>query len=120
MKNIVLLFAVLFSLNLVAQESNKNLYSLKGDLIEATIYHNNGIIAQSGFYTKENKLQGEWISYDTNGNKNAVAQYNNGEKVGTWIFFQGNTQKEVVYSDSKIAQVRTWEVTDTRVVSNRP
>lgn len=119
MKKIILLFVVFFSMNLVAQKSNKHLYSLKGDLIQATIYHDNGSIAQTGFYTKENKLQGEWVSYDTNGNKNAVAQYNNGEKVGTWFFFQGNTQKEVVFIDSKIAQVRTWEVTDSRVVSNR-
>jgi len=96
-----------------------NKYVLSNGLIEATLYHDNGKIAQTGSYTKENKLQGEWVSYDANGNKTAVGQYNNGEKVGTWLFYQGNTQKEVVYNDSKIAQVKTWEVTDTRVVANR-
>lgn len=88
-------------------------------LIEATLYHDNGEIAQTGFYTEQNKLQGEWISYDAEGNTTAVAQYDNGKKVGVWKFYQGDTMKEVTYTNAKIAKVKTWESKDTRVVSYR-
>ena len=121
MKKLVCLLAVVFSFSTVAaQELKKDVFQMEGDVIAATLYHENGTVAQTGFYTKENKLQGEWISYDTNGNKTAVAQYDKGEKVGTWMFYQGEIQKEVTYTASKIAEVRTWEVTDTRMVTNRP
>ncbi|MDX1461411.1 MAG: nicotinic acid mononucleotide adenyltransferase [Marinirhabdus sp.] len=95
----------------------KDKYVLVDNLIEATLYHENGAIAQTGQYTLDNKLQGEWVSYDANGKKLAVAQYENGEKVGTWKFYQGDTMKEVTYADSKIAKVNTWEAKDSRVVS---
>lgn len=97
----------------------KNQYVAQGDLIKATLFHENGTVAQTGFYTKENKLTGEWISYDAAGNKTAVAQYDNGNKVGTWMFFEGDVKREVTYENSKIAQVNTWEMKESRVVSNR-
>ncbi len=121
MKNIITLLAiVLISSATFAQDTKKNSYILDGDLIEATLYHDNGAIAQTGYYTQDNKLTGEWVSFDANGNKTAVAHYNNGEKVGTWYFYQGNTQHEVAYNDSQIAKVNTWKLTDTYVVSNNP
>ncbi|MAZ73554.1 MAG: nicotinic acid mononucleotide adenyltransferase [Flavobacteriaceae bacterium] len=101
----------------ICSKDVKDKYVLVDGLIEATLYHENGAIAQTGFYTQENKLQGEWVSYDANGKKTAVAQYNNGNKVGTWKFYQGDTMKEVTYANSKIAKVNTWEAKDTRVVS---
>jgi antitoxin component YwqK of YwqJK toxin-antitoxin module len=36
-------------------------------------------------FTKNGKLQGEWISFDSNGNKTAMATYDNGQKSG-WFF----------------------------------
>jgi len=120
MKKILILFAVLFTVNLaIAQETTKDIYKDNGNLIEATLYHDNGVIAQTGFYTKNNKLQGEWSSYDTAGVKTAEANYENGKKVGTWKFFQGNIVKEVIYADARIAKVNTYEVLNTRVVSNK-
>ncbi|MCW8979840.1 MULTISPECIES: hypothetical protein [Altibacter] len=119
MKKLILVFTMICTMGVVmAQEAQKNDYVLKGDLIEATLYHDNGKVAQTGFYNLENKLQGEWISYDAQGNKTAVAYYNNGEKAGTWYFYQGATMKQVTYNDAKIAEVKTWEVKDTRVVAN--
>ena len=100
-----------------AQQAPKNTYKVKKGLIEATLYHDNGQIAQTGFYTKDNKLHGEWISYDAQGNKTAVAQYNKGMRVGTWMFYQGDTLKEVTYTNNAITQVNTWTMQDTRVVS---
>lgn len=121
MKNILtLLVLVLIASSAIAQNNKKGTYILDGDVIEATLFHDNGTIAQIGYYTADNKLTGEWISYDLNGNKTAVAQYNNGEKVGTWLFYQGDTKREVSYNDSRIAKVKTWTVTDTYVVSNNP
>lgn len=121
MKNICTFLAVvLFSSIAVAQGLNKSSYLLNGDVIEATLYHNNGAIAQTGYYTQDNKLTGEWVSYDLSGNKTAIAQYNNGEKIGTWVFYEGNTQREVTYNDSRIAKVTTWKVADTYIVSNNP
>ncbi|MGJ8665057.1 MAG: toxin-antitoxin system YwqK family antitoxin [Patiriisocius sp.] len=98
----------------------KNSYVQVGDLIKATLFHENGAVAQTGFYTADNKLQGEWTSYDVNGVVTAAATYENGNKVGVWSFFDGNTKKEVTYVDSKIAKVDTWEMKNTRVVANRP
>tara|TARA_A100000171_G_scaffold52821_2_gene73398 strand:+ start:14206 stop:14586 length:381 start_codon:yes stop_codon:yes gene_type:complete len=124
MKNILSLLVVcLFANVAVAQCSKtcakevKDKFVLVDGLVEATLYHDNGAVAQTGFYTQENKLQGEWISYDANGKKLAVAEYDNGNKVGTWKFYQGDTMKEVTYTNSKIAKVSTWESKDTRVVS---
>ena len=121
MKNIFILLAVILITSAsFAQNAKKSTYFLDGDIIEATIYHDNGMVAQTGFYNKENKLTGEWVSYDPNGNKTAVAHYNNGEKVGTWVFYQTDTKREVSYEDSRIAKEKTWKVTETYVVSNNP
>lgn len=120
MKKIIVLLVLVFTANVAFAQScvKKDSYVLNGDVIEATLYHENGAIAQTGFYTKENKLDGEWISFDANGNKTAVATYKNGEKVGVWKFYNGNEMKEVTYSGSKIAQLKTWEHTEKQVVSN--
>ncbi|RDK88303.1 toxin-antitoxin system YwqK family antitoxin [Marinirhabdus gelatinilytica] len=118
MKNAVLILVCFFSLSIaLAQTDNKEKLTIDGALVKTVQYHDNGAIAQTGFYTKENKLHGEWVSYDANGKKLAVAQYDNGNKVGTWKFYQGDTMKEVTYANSKIAKVNTWEAKDTRVVS---
>ena len=120
MKKIILILAMIFTASSAfAQASNKkDSYVLNGDVIEATLYHENGTVAQTGFYTKENKVHGEWVSYDTKGNLTAEALYNHGEKVGTWKFYNGDEMKEVTFSSSKIAEVKTWKNTDTRVVTN--
>ena len=97
----------------------KNSYVINGDLIQAILYHDNGEVAQTGFYTKNNELHGEWISYDVEGNKTAIGRYDKGEKVGTWMFYQGNTMKEVTYTDSRVSDVRSWTDTKPKVVSNR-
>jgi len=124
MKKMILILVAVFSVNtIMAQACSKtcdkaNKYVLNNDLIEATLYHDNGEIAQTGFYTEDNKLQGEWISYDAQGNKTAIGSYDNGKKVGTWLFFDGNTKKEVTFKDARMAEVKTWNLEGTRVVTN--
>ena len=119
MKNIISILVILFITSAsFSQSKTKNTYILNGDVVKATIYHDNGMVAQTGFYNKENKLTGEWVSYDLNGNKTAVAQYNNGEKVGTWYFFTDRGIKEVSYMDARVAKVVNWKSDNTQIVSN--
>ena len=128
MKKLIIALLVVFTVgSITAQEckktcemtcNKKDKFIMNDGLIEATLYHDNGAVAQTGYYTKDNKLQGEWISYDANGNKTAVGNYQDGVKVGTWSFFQGDNKKEVRYDNSKITEVKTWSLEDTRIVSN--
>lgn len=119
MKKIVFTAIMAFAMSLTfAQNSPKNIYVQKGNTIQATLFHEDGSVAQTGFYNKANKLQGEWTSYDTEGNKTAVAQYESGKKVGTWYFYDGDNLKEVSYNDARMAEVRTYKITNTQVVSN--
>ncbi len=124
MKKIVMIILVALTANVAVAQSQKkscdvkDTYVLNGDLIEATLYHDNGTIAQTGFYTLDNELHGQWISFNDQGERTAVANYDNGEKVGSWIFYQGDTMKEVFYESSKISEVKTWTVTDTKVVAS--
>jgi hypothetical protein len=120
MKRYALLMILMLSASsLLAQEKKKDIYVLTVDnLIEATLHHDNGVVAQKGFYTKDGKLHGEWTSYDTEGNKTAIATYNQGVKTGKWFFFIEDDIKEVTFMESRIAKVTTWKASDTRVVAN--
>ncbi|RFN59513.1 toxin-antitoxin system YwqK family antitoxin [Marixanthomonas ophiurae] len=123
MKNIITLLALvaIVAIGTAQEKNNKDKYvltGLDGNVVEATLYHDNGVVAQTGFYTLDNKLQGKWVSYDTNGNKTAIAEYDKGKKVGSWVFFQGETIKEVTYMNSKIAKVNTFKKDNTQIVSN--
>jgi antitoxin component YwqK of YwqJK toxin-antitoxin module len=118
MKKLIVVFTIsLLTGTAFSQEKVQDEFVKEGKVIKATLYHENGTVAQTGFYTLDNKLEGEWISYDAEGNKTAVAHYNDGIKVGTWYFYQGNEMKEVNYSNSKVAKVTSFKVTDAVVVS---
>ena len=114
-----MIFALVGSIALsTAQEKVKNTYEKEGNLIKATLFHDNGVVSQTGYYTKDGKLQGTWISYTKEGKKSAVAQYEKGQKVGKWFFWNDDTLQEVNYDNSKITSVNTWESKGERVVSN--
>ena len=116
-KLLIAILLVSLSISMTAQEKKTLTLNEDTNLIEAKIYHDTGVLAQTGFYTQEGLLQGEWISYNTDGVKTAVANYNLGKKVGTWLFYAGDILKEVTYLDSKILAVNTWN-RDSKVVSN--
>lgn len=107
MKKYIILTALIFSGIAFAQENNPKLEAV-GELVKTTYYFENGKIQQEGFF-KNGKLEGLWTSYDTNGNKLSVANYENGEKTGKWLFWNGNNLSEVDYSNSRIASVKTWK-----------
>lgn len=107
-KHILFLFAILIGGFAFAQQKRDLKLNKKANLIEVVYYHDNGVISQTGTYTLDGKLQGEWLSFDTDGNKTATAVYDNGEKVGKWFFWNGNTLKEVDYENNAIANVSEW------------
>lgn len=115
----ILILAMLFiGVQVFAQESNTKQLVKNGNLIEAKLFHENGVLSQEGQYTLDGKLQGKWISYDINGSKTAVANYDKGLKVGVWFFYEGELLREVKYDNSRIAQVTTWKEGETQIVSN--
>lgn len=121
MKKIVIVFALIFGFATIqAQEKNqKDIYIQNGDVVEATLYFDNGEISQTGFYNKEGQPTGQWLSYNREGDKTAKAQYENGTKVGTWFFWSEDKLTEVDYRDSRIASINTWKNQENTMVSNK-
>lgn len=111
MKNLKLLLlavAILSGGNLLAQEGdNRKVFEKQGNLLAATFYHENGEVAQKGFF-KDGKLHGEWTAFDQHGNKTAMAKYDRGEKTGKWFFWNGAVLSEVDYQQNRIASVVHW------------
>ena len=117
MKSLILTFALLFSIAITAQD-HKPVFEKQGDMIKATYFHNNGKIAQIGFY-KEGKVHGEWKAFDENGKKIAVAQYDLGKRTGKWFFWNGSELSEVDYSNNRIAGITKWNNADRVVVNEK-
>lgn len=76
-----------------------------GPLYEITIYYSNGNIMQHGFLTADEKLHAQWESYDEKGNKQCVATYENGIKIGTWYYWNDNKRTRVTYENNNIVKV---------------
>lgn len=109
MKNIASLLILLFVTFTFAQNGVKPKFEKKGDQTKAVYYHENGQIEQEGYFNKENKLQGTWTSYDAQGNKVAIGKYENGVKVGKWLFWSNDALKEVDYVNNSIVNVSEWQ-----------
>lgn len=92
-----------------AQDKNEPKLEKKGDLTQVTYFHDNGIVEQKGAFDINGKLQGEWTSFDVEGNKVAVGTYEAGKKVGKWFFWADDTLREVDFVESKIANVNEWK-----------
>ena len=105
MKKILLILAVLLTTYGFAQQKRDLKLNKDTNLIEVVYYHDNGKISQTGFYTQDGKLQGEWISYNKEGDKIVLANYQNGVKVGKWIYWIDGNIKEVDYTNNAIADV---------------
>ncbi|WP_016990223.1 toxin-antitoxin system YwqK family antitoxin [Flavobacterium sp. ACAM 123] len=107
MKKYIIIATVLISGVIFAQNKTPKLEAI-GNMVKATFHHENGKVQQMGFY-KNGKLQGEWVSYDTNGNKTAMAIYDKGQKTGKWFFWNNTVLSEVDYSNNQIAAVKSWK-----------
>ena len=81
----------------------------KNNLQYVEFYHENGQVAQKGYFTKDLKRQGTWKSYDEKGNKTSIAHYKNDQKVGKWMhWLPSGRLMEVDYEASEIVAVHEW------------
>lgn len=117
MRNLVIVLVMLSVAFSYAQNDNEPKLEKKGDLTYATYYHDNGEISQTGTFNADGKVHGEWKSYDAEGNKLALGNYEDGKKVGKWFFWQDESLKEVDFIDSKIVSVNQWD-SKTKVAIN--
>ncbi|WP_223034638.1 toxin-antitoxin system YwqK family antitoxin [Hanstruepera marina] len=108
MKKFVFFIAFLITAVSFAQQERELKLNKDTNLIEVVYYHDNGVVSQTGYYTLDGKLQGEWLSFDAEGNKLVSANYDNGKKVGKWFYWTDKTLKEVDYSNNAIASVSEW------------
>ena len=115
MKRIAVILMILSVGFAYAQNDTKTKYEKKGDLVEATIYNDDGQIEQHGFF-KDKKLHGSWSYFNTSGEKVALGNYVNGVKTGKWLFKNDDIVKEVNYVNGKV--VKVTELTDTSIAIN--
>ena len=106
MKKIIVLLAILL-ISAVGFAQNEKKLGLNEEtkLIEATYFHENGNVSQTGTFNLDGKLHGEWLSFSEEGKQISKGSYANGRKVGKWIFWSGDTMKEVKYNINGIARV---------------
>ena len=110
MKKSALLIVLLLitSLGYSQQERDVKLNE-ETNLIEATYYHENGVVSQEGTFDLKGKLHGEWISFNEAGEKISKGSYANGVKTGKWYFWNEGIMKEVEFKENAIASVVSKE-----------
>lgn len=119
MKKIVVILIMLCVTLTYAQTEKPTKSVKKADLTEVTYFDSKGNIQQIGTFNAKGKLHGEWVSFDTNGKKTSVGNYNNGKKVGKWFFWSSDILKEVDYLNSKVVKVSQWDNKSNVVVRNK-
>lgn len=110
MKKFILFFAFLITVVSFGQQKRDLKLNKDTNLIEVVYYHDNDVVSQTGTYTTDGKLQGEWLSFDTAGKKIVSGNYENGKKVGKWFYYTNETIKEVDYSNNAIASLKESEI----------
>ena len=106
MKNLVIAAVILISSFVSAQEVKPKL-EVVDQMVKATYFYDNGQIRQEGFYL-DGKLHGKWVSYNLDGSKQAMGEYENGNKTGKWFFWNETALNEVDFANSRIAEVKKW------------
>ena len=117
MKTILTSLALIFSISLSSQNIEPK-FEKEGDQIKGTYFHENGTIAQTGYFLG-GKLHGKWKMYNDEGKKIAIGEYGAGKKTGKWFFWKGEELKEVDYSDNKIANIVVWNNAEPIAVNNK-
>ncbi|MGB1269522.1 MAG: toxin-antitoxin system YwqK family antitoxin [Flavobacteriaceae bacterium] len=107
MKKLLMLFVLVFGVVSFAQEKKVNVEQ-KGDIYHATYFHDNGEIAQQGYFNASGKLHGTWVNFDSEGNKISLGNFDNGKKVGKWLFWSADKLTEIDYRNFKINEVNQW------------
>lgn len=118
MKNLILTLSfLLIGVGCFAQTDRKVTLNKETNLLDVTYFHDNGVVSQTGSYTLDGKLQGDWLTFSTDGEKIVSASYDHGKKVGKWFYWIDKTLKEVDYKYNSIVSVREWK-DDTSVAIN--
>ena len=84
--------------------------------MKATYYHENGMVAQQGYFLNE-ELHEEWNMFDNNGQLIAKGKYQMGKRTGKWFFYDQQGVKEVDYKDNKIVNVVKHDSAESIVVN---
>lgn len=98
MKNIFIIAIALFTTFTFAQNKRTLTLNKETNQIDVVYYHEDGKVSQTGSYTADGKLHGEWISYNNAGKAIVKAYYKDGKKVGKWIHVVDGIAKEVDYT----------------------
>ncbi len=106
---LIVLVALAYTSCANAQKKEPKYEVLGNNVIKATYYHDNGCIAQKGYF-KEGKLDGEWIMFAENGKKIAIGHYVEGKRNGAWFFWKinGEALREVTYANGQLINVIEW------------
>ena len=115
MKIYGLMLAILFSASLHAQET-KPIYEKEGDMVKATYFHENGEVAQIGYYL-DGELHDLWKMYNEEGKKIAMGQYHMGNRTGKWFFWNKEGLKEVDFVENKVVNVVKYNNGEAVVVN---
>ena len=111
MKKYILTIAILIgSVSVFAQNKDNVELKKQGDLTVATYFYEDGSVQQQGAFNEKGELHGIWTSFDLNGDKLTSANYDNGKKVGKWVYWIDNSVKEVNYKDNVIVSVNEVEL----------
>ena len=99
MKKIILIFGLILSSSIFAQQA---VYTDNdGDgIVEYNLINKDGRTIESGYYY-EGKMVGTWTSFYPNGKKQFIARFKNGLKHGKWISYdsQGRELFVITYQD---------------------
>ena len=118
MKKILSILMLLAVAVTFAQEKRDLNLNKETNLIDVIYYGDNGDVIQTGSYTLEGKLQGEWLTYNQEGKKTVSATYKNGKKVGKWFFWNENSLREIDYDNNNITNVNNWKNSSAIADSN--
>lgn len=105
MKTLFLSLALISSTLLLAQDKE---VVKTNNTLKITTFHDNGTVEQQG-HQLHGKNHGVWRSFDAEGKSVAVGEYENGKKVGTWLFWVDGQIAQVNYHENRIQNVSYWE-----------
>ena len=106
MKKVLILLFLGIGLMAHGQETESKIEKV-GKLVQKTVYHDNGEIAQTG-YLLNGKPHGQWLQYNKKGKKIAAGRYEEGVKNGRWMFWSKGTLTEVEFEKNVIKNVKKW------------
>ena len=107
----ILIFVFVFGFTFSYGQTTKVERTASTQVMKLTQFNDNGVIAQHG-HIYRNRLDGVWESFDAEGNKIAVGNYDSGVKAGTWFFWTDEQLIEVEFTNNKVQDVIYWNTSE--------